>query len=337
MNFVRPIATAAVLISLTACATPATTDTQTDNPSSATSDNASTHELLALPAEVTRYATLSDQPEYYPKTRELSDEKRKEYFDDEGIAVTLYDGERVYHPVDLAWNMMLLADSYDTTKNPQDWEMLESNLKYALNGSEIDQTGARWFVYKFNHSHNEMHMRSPWVSGMSQGMLLSVISRMYAHHPSPELKQYADEIFKSFLVERQEGQFWVTNEVNCPDDPSLTCTFLEEYPLDDKETHVVNGHIYAMLGLHDYYRMTGNPEAKEIFERAAHAIAHSFNTYRNPGAPSFYAVSDFGKETWGTPDNYHSGVIKELESLARITGDPIFQQQADLLTADYSG
>ena len=66
MNFVRPIATAAVLISLTACATPATTDTQTDNPSSATSDNASTHELLALPAEVTRYATLSDQPEYYP-------------------------------------------------------------------------------------------------------------------------------------------------------------------------------------------------------------------------------------------------------------------------------
>lgn len=337
MKFNHTAAFLAASLLLSACATAPVESVQSTNSSlESTISTENTTTPTELPSEVTRYASLSDKSEYYPVTREITEDELKQYFDEKGLAVTLYHDERVYHPVDLVWNMMLLADSYDTTKNSRYWNMLEANLKYALDGSELDSSGARWFVYRFDHSHNDMHMRAPWVSAMSQGMMLSIISRMYDHHPSEELKQYANEIFESFLAKRKVGNFWVTNEVPCPDTASIPCLFLEEYPIDDKETHVINGHIYAMLGLHDYYRMTKNSQAKDLFERSAHAIAHSFTTYRNPGAPSFYAISSFGKETWGTPESYHMGVIKELESLTKITGDSLYQQQAAILREDFA-
>lgn len=293
-------------------------------------------QLPEVPAEVKRYASLSEKSEYYPAVRVLSEEQRQADFDAEGLAITNYNGQRVFHPVDSAWKLMVVADSYEQTQDPRDWDILQKNLDHAISRSVVDSQGGRWFVYEFDHSHRDMHMRAPWISGMSQGMMLSLISRMNDLRPSDELQKYAKEIFQTFLKKRTPGEFWVTNPVPCPNNASLTCVFLEEYPIDDRETHVVNGHIYAMLGLHDYYRMSKDPEAKKLFEDAAFAIANAFDTYRNPGGPSFYAVSDFGKETWETPTSYHLGVIPELRSLTKITGDPLYNQQADILVSDYS-
>lgn len=340
----RLVTTSALLFSsvcLAACATQSSSEVapEPSQTSPSASETPAPAEALLespeVPRKVTRYVSLSEKSEYYPAVRTLSEEQRKTDFDADGLAITNYDGKRVFHPVDSAWKLMVVADSYEHGQDPRDWEILEKNLKHAIKHSVVDAEGGRWFVYEFDHAHKDMHMRAPWVSGMSQGMMLSLISRMYDLRPSEELKTYADEIFKTFLKKRTPGEFWVTNPVPCPDDSSLTCVFLEEYPLDDRETHVVNGHIYAMLGLHDYYRMTKNPQAKELFEDSAFAIARSFTTYRNPGQPSFYAVSDFGKETWETPTSYHLGVIPELRALTKITGDPLFDQQADVLLSDY--
>lgn len=289
-----------------------------------------------LESSITRYPRLSSESELYPQKRSLPENALSDWFDSDHFALTMYHEKRVHHPVDTVWSLMVVADGYDTTQNPQDWEILEKNLQKLIDKSELDDQGRRWFVYRFTHERGKVIMQAPWVSGMAQGMLLSLIARMYDHHPSDKLKEYATQTFQSFLKPRTPDEYWVTDVVPCPSDSSIECTFLEEYPQNTIGTQVVNGHIYGMVGLHDYFRMTADEKAKDLFERSAHAIAQSFPLYRNENNISFYAISDLGKETWGTPANYHMGVIRELQALTKITGDKIFSAQADILLHDHS-
>lgn len=72
-----------------------------------------------------------------------------------------------------------------------------------------------------------------------------------------------------------------------------------------------------------------------LFDVGATSVRDSFGSYRNPGQPSWYAMTYFGHSVWESPETYHKGVIKQLRTLADMTGDAEFTRQADLLYADF--
>lgn len=253
---------------------------------------------------------------------------------DDNVLIAKMDGQAVYHPVTSAWYISQMLSSYHESKNPQYLDRAIATAKYLVQGSVTDAKGAVWFPYNFSHDVKTLRLGTPWHSGMAQGMMTSVFVNLYETTGDEHWKNLAAGTVKSFDTAKVERGPWFQNRTVSD---GKQFVYYEEYPaLSDKQNaHVVNGHIYALYGLYDYYRISGNEHIRWLFDVGASSIRDSFEAYRNPGKPSWYAATDYGRSVWGNPQNYHRGVISQLRTLAQITGDNEFSRQADVLFADF--
>ncbi|QPK81693.1 hypothetical protein G7Y41_02330 [Schaalia sp. ZJ405] len=324
------------------CAGPHAASNSDTPPESPVSEVQQSEPVVALTNDevAEKYAseyTLSDStPSHYDQDTTLTVNEVLGMVNDDGIIETEINGHIVYHPVSMSWNLLGIINLYEETHDSRLLKVAQDNVKYLLDGSTVID-GSRWFEYQFEHSRGELRMDVPWVSGMAQGMVLSVLSRMYDITHDDKYIPLMREIFQSFSVQKSTEGHWFTNLMKCPDSSS-ECMYFEEYPaaVDSQNTHVVNGHMYAIIGLYDYYRITKDALAASYINAGSYAQLHSLDLYRNPGAPSYYAMTNFGHKTWGAPEKYHEGVIAELRFIAEICQNDEFHQQASLLEQDHS-
>ncbi|MDO5751470.1 D-glucuronyl C5-epimerase family protein [Arthrobacter sp.] len=266
----------------------------------------------------------------------------------DGVLVTKLYGEAVYHPVNSAWYISQMISSYRHSGNQQYLDRAIATSNYLIRWSETDENGAMWFPYRFSHDVGTLRLGTPWYSGMAQGMMTSVFVNLYEATQDGYWKDMATKTVKSYdqPKPKPKDQAKPDDQPQSEDGPwfhnvkvldGKKFVFYEEYPAlaDEQNAHVVNGHIYALYGLYDYYRITGNRHVKWLFDIGASSIRDSFGAYRNPGQPSWYSPTYYGRTVWGTPESYHQGVVKQLRKLADMTGDQEFTRQADLLYADF--
>ena len=157
---------------------------------------------------------------------------------------------------------------------------------------------------------------------MAQGQALSLFTRLYTEIEAPRLMDAAEATFASFERFLNDGaKPWtvlVDNE---------GYLWLEEYPTPDADHHAFNGHNFAVYGLYDYYLLTG--DALEELKGAVTTVLRYFDDYRNPDGPSYYELR-FGV----TDEKYHAIHIKQLATLASITGDDRFAKMSEILICD---
>ncbi len=181
-----------------------------------------------------------------------------------------YEPADHYNPISLA-NFTKLAVR-NTTMDDAD------RLCFALLGANelMKQAETRtyngresiWFPYPFGFSANPAmnDLAAGWNSGLGQvGAMTALLdlSEMTGELDKPEAdrtwEQVAKKIFNSYLVPLSEGGF--TNRSN-------GFLWFEEYPTTPEPTVVNNGHHQNVLGLHSYWKRTGDPEALALFEEA---------------------------------------------------------------------
>lgn len=261
----------------------------------------------------------------------LDDTKWGKLNEDQILEVTL-GGKKVYHPVNSAWWMNQMLSSYRATGDRRYLDPVVNTARYLIRYSVSDRNGT-WFKYDFDYTHGKnFTLKAGWVSGMAQGMMLSTFVNLYDATRDPYWKKWADRTFTTFKAPKSTTSPWFTY-VEKVDGREFV--YFEEYPApDDQISHVVNGNIYAMYGLYDYYRLTGNDEASSLFNAAATSLRDVFPLYRRPGDASWYAVTDFGRGVWKNPVDYHRGVTSMLRTLGDLTGDPAFYQQSEVLAGD---
>lgn len=284
-------------------------------------------------AQVEQLSEYGRSPYFVDAVRD--DQFESKTFTDDGVVVITIRDEDVYHPVNSAWFILKMQDSYELTGDSKFLEYAEVNIQYLLDGAERTATGT-WFPYHFEHSPGGLDHGMPWVSGMAQGMLLSVLSRMYEITGDENYMLEADGVYKTFSAPKSTTDYWFVNHDGCgwPG----PCTYLEEYPsyVDEQNAHVVNGFIYAIWGLYDYMRVFGNTDALRLFNASVTTLEKSFDKFRFPGGASWYAMNEFGHATWKRPASYHIGVTHQLAVTAEITGSKKLAKQAELLKNDCS-
>lgn len=280
-----------------------------------------------------------------------------ESVDDEGIVISKYEGERVYHPANACWYLFPQLHSYEVDGDPARFESVLATTRFLLDGAQIHhlhetvedaenedakngneaEIESLWFPYHFRHDPGELNNGVPWYSGMAQGMMLSHLVRMYEVTGGSEWMENAHLVFNSFRHYR-DGRARNQNPwfVSFIDDGERRYTYFEEYPSRDpgQLSHVVNGNVYAMWGVFDYLRLTGDNYAERILDRALASLLEAFGDYRAAGHSSMYGLTPWSYLTWGNPENYHDGVATQLRRTAKITGDDQFAAQADTLEAD---
>ena len=84
-------------------------------------------------------------------------------------------------------------------------------------------------------------------------------------------------------------------------------------------SRVLNGMLFATLGVYEYYKYTNDMDAKLIFDNGVNSVKEKLALYDNDGY-SYYDILD-------TPaDKYHAIHVNLLNKLYGITDETLFKK-----------
>lgn len=291
--------------------------------------------VVTLPSPWTEFATNGWEPRldvmspFYDRIRvDLSTAE----IDDTGLALyrSLATGEIVDHPI---VNAQYAESALLEWEHTGDQTWLDRAVRNAteLVNLHVERDGAWWFQYNWDWTYFDRTLTAPWWSGMAQGEALTVFSRLAKIQPeNPVWRQAADATFASFLQRPAgDGTPWATHI----DTGHL---WFEEYAGNQPPLNVLNGHVFAIFGLYEYYALTGDGTAAAYIDGGATTILDNMPLFRAEGGISYYCaqLNYCHSSNWQNGD-YHPIHISQLRALARITGDSRFADWAALLEQDW--
>lgn len=170
-------------------------------------------------------------------------------------------------------------------------------------------------VWEYNFPWPDRNLTPPWISGMAQGLGIQVLVRAYNITGDQKYLKIGDSSLQSFFVEvKDRGVTYKDQETGG--------YWYEEYPnpYDSKEDRVLNGFIFALLGIHEYYERTGDEDAKYLFDKGIIELKNHLSDY-DTGEWTYY-------DHIGNNANigYHHTHVTQLAQLYEITHDPILEQ-----------
>lgn len=251
--------------------------------------------------------------------------------DEEGVAsyTDVATGERVDHPVVTGQYAVSALDEWHIT-GEQLWLDRAVAAADHLIETKVERGDAWWYVYPFDWTYYERTLTAPWYSGMAQGTSLSLFARLAEEQPDVERwRTAALHTWLSFRQSRSETEPWA----KIIDNQQL---WFEEYAGDQPPLLVLNGHIFALYGIYDYFMLTKDPEAALYFDGGATTVLLNMPKFRVPGGVTYYCVQ---ADYCDSPDWQNAGYqaihVKQLNKLADMTGDEQFREWADTLEADF--
>jgi len=152
--------------------------------------------------------------------------------------------------------------------------------------------------------------RAPWVSGLAQGTAVQALARA-----ATRLKRQADVIP---VAQRALAVF----EAPTPQGVRVPAEHGDHYAIYSfaPDLRVLNGFIQALVGLHDYARLSGDPRGTALFEAAEPEARQEVPTY-DTGAWSLYSRGSSSRES---DLGYHDLLTGFLEGLCRRTDREVY-------------
>jgi heparosan-N-sulfate-glucuronate 5-epimerase len=166
-------------------------------------------------------------------------------------------------------------------------------------------------VLPYNYNWSIYNMVSPWRSGLTNGVSLQVFIKAHSLTNDQKYLDIAKRVLNSFYVEVSEGGVTYKFENKG--------WWFEEFASETGYvSRVLNGHLFALLGIHDYFEYTQDPHAKYLFEQGMRALKNNLALYDSHVGPSYYDL-----RSRPTDRKYHAVHIDLLEKLFKITNDPL--------------
>ncbi len=124
----------------------------------------------------------------------------------------------------------------------------EGNIKVFLSYADwlvnnLTMIDAQTGLWRYMFDYFPYLEKSPWVSSMAQGRGIQVLLRAYLLTSSSKYLDAAGEALKAYSVTYENGG------IRQLDGDGNVC--YEEYP-GKPTSHVLNGFIFSLWGLHDY-------------------------------------------------------------------------------------
>lgn len=262
--------------------------------------------------------------------------------DPQGLPKIKYGDEFYYNPVTIS---QYALGRYARAINPAikpETVSFEEQFRIALDYIVRSQSKDGAWRYELPF----MNYEPGWVSGMQQGMGMSVYARAYALTRNPEYLKLGDAALNFMLRDVKDGGVRTTlAEI----DPSLGgYIWFEEYPnnhLKDGKPNVsgdhalthtaytLNGYMFALVGLYDWSMTTTDPKSKvlasEAFNCGIESLIKVFPYYDVGGYTSYDLRQLFG----GKPltNSYHLVHIYLIRALRQITNRPELMSAERLL------
>jgi len=240
------------------------------------------------------------------------------YYDSNGIPMLDYHGAigRQYNPIAIAQyglgNYNLYCRTGEKSRkskflNVADW--LVENLEKTSHGTRV------WY-HHFDWEYRDI-LKAPWHSALAQGQGISLLVRAFNNTEEDRYLASAVDAFKAFTMDVREGGVSYTDKKGN--------LWFEEY-IVFPPTHILNGFIWAIWGIYDFFLATGNFIAKKLFNQAVQTLKANIHRY-DIGFWSLYEQSGTRLKMIASPF-YHHLHVRQLEILYRLTNEDLFHQYA---------
>lgn len=181
---------------------------------------------------------------------------------------------------------------------------------------EMNSQGLAVWAHHFNWEYRDT-LQAPWYSGLAQGQGISTLVRAHKESGNSLYLDAAQRAFVSFQRPVPQGGVAFTDESGD--------LWFEEY-IVSPPTHILNGFIWALWGVHDYFLATNDKSAQELFSRGVLTLLHNLERY-DLGFWSLYEQSGT-RLPMVASQFYHRLHIVQLRVMHRLTGEQKFAELA---------
>jgi len=211
------------------------------------------------------------------------------------------DGSKVYFPVAV---FQYGFGAYDLFLQNGDKRYLDKFMQCAQWALDNQEPSGAWNNFFFSYP------QAPY-GAMAQGEGASIMLRAFKRNGDERYLQAAKRALDFMLTPLSEGG---------------TCVYEEGYPILMEYTHlpaVMNGWIYAWLGLYDYVVATGdNGRYRQMMEQSLKALEDRMPLFTT----SYWSKYDLDKRI--ASPFYHHMHIALMQAMYQLTGHDIFNDYA---------
>jgi hypothetical protein len=153
--------------------------------------------------------------------------------------------------------------------------------------------------------------------------VLSLFIRLYETTGDARYRTAADRTFAALLVPNVAGRPWATWTYG-------GYTWFEETTFTDGTgDRILNGHVFAVMGVYDYWVKTRDARARRLLQAGLLTALVYAGRLRRPAWQSYY--DDYRR---GDSRKYHNLHVLQMRYLAEMTGDQRFDRAALMLWLD---
>jgi len=194
---------------------------------------------------------------------------------------------------------------------------LEAAARWLVDNLKPNTNGVQVWTHNFDWEYVE-RLKAPWHSGLAQGQGISALVRAHQTTGNNEYLDAAIKAFGAFEHEIDQGGVIYTDSEQNP--------WVEEY-IVTTPTHILNGFIWGLWGVHDLYLATGDERAKSLWENCLTTLSANLESY-DLSWWSVYDHSATGRLPMIASRFYHSLHIVQLRIMAQLTGNTAFADTA---------
>ena len=237
-------------------------------------------------------------------------------FDKDGVPLLDYQGGigKQYNPIAVAQYALGNYNCFKQQGENTYYEKFISNAEWLVNNLQFTRNKTYLWPHNFDFEYFKP-LISPWFSGLAQGQGLSVLVRAFAETNENKFLTASRRVFESLSIEIKNG-----GVIHRDGDGY---SWIEEY-LVNPPTHILNGFIWALWGVYDYYLLSKEENAKKLFDDYLRTILHYLPKY-DIGFWSLYELTPQKIKSIAS-HFYHRLHIVQLDIMHRLTGHAQFSE-----------
>lgn len=233
-------------------------------------------------------------------------------FDINGVPMVGWGNQASYSAVNIAQYGFILHDCWLENRLDEYLNVMHACLNKLI---EMESHEGDAIFWREAYVSDRYTIKKNWASAMSLGECLSFYLRMFQITKNEELLKKSHLIFNAYKIPVSENGVSYIDENNN--------LWFEEYP-STPASCVLNGFIYAIFGVMDYYRVTNNSDAKKKLDECFLTLVNNISIY-DAGYWSYYDLQYKELVKYYYQKNVH---VPQMDAIYKMTNNPIFSYYA---------